>query len=730
MNESKGLVLTPILFLIAVLSALSAAQLTAQSGSGLSGVVRTVHGVPLDGANVVVLGTTLGDATDAKGHFRVNGLSQGSFEVEASLIGYKPAVQSVNVKVGQYSRISFYLRPDTLLLAQVTVTAPKSQEGLARMAPNLEVISRDEIAKSNAQTVTELLQRVSGVFVKRYGNSGQQQSIAIRGSEANQVLVLIDGQTATNPQSGQTGLNNVMLNNIERVEILKGGASALFGSNAVAGVINLVTKSGPESRKTEASFQQALAAFGTHQLGLQIGQRLSRVRYSLAVDWLESDGDFGFVNVSRVSRPTQKRSNADFGSYNAFARLKWDVSTRANLEMRAQLYDLSTGTPGEISNPTPLARSGNRRYLTNLSLTSSVGEKSLVSVSAHYDVFNNDFENPERAVFDGSNDNTSYGLQARHSLEFSPQHLVTYGAEYQHDEVSGNNIAGHPTRESFSLFARGKSSFGNKSGVLFKSLGVYPALRVDKFTRLDTEVSPKVSVSLNDFVTAGLKLVIGAGRSFRVPSFNSLFFISTVQVRNNPELKPERATEFDFGLHYDAHGSRAGQFRFSGVYFHRNVDGIILWLPDFRFIWSPRNIASVISRGVELSLSWTAASEVLKLESNYTFNDSRFDLPGNRQAVPYRPRHVLNSKLTLLMAGFNIRLDQSWVSERFPNVAGTNAIPAYWLLDFTVSREFGIGSLQLLPKFSLNNLFSKRYAVVSNFPMPGREFRISLTTNI
>lgn len=711
------------LFLL-IFNATLVSHLFAQSGNGFTGVVYSIDGTPLSGANVVVQGAAHGDASDDMGYFQVDGLSPGVFKAEASLIGYKAAVQSVTLKVGQRARINFYLQPDTLLLAQITVTALKTQKGLSGIAPHLEMITRADIAQSNARTIVGLLQQVPGIYVKRYGNSGQQQTISIRGGEANQVLILIDGQRLANPQSGQASLNNIMLNNIERIEVLKGGASALFGSNAIAGVINIVTKSGSESKKPEVSLQQAVAAFGTRQLSLKVGQKITRFSYNVAVDWLKSVGDYEFVNVSRVSRPTQTRLNADFRSYTAAARFKWTLSKKSKIEMRTQLYDFSTGAPGEISNPTPTARSTDRRYLTNVSFTGNLTEKSLASLSANYDIFNNTFTDPERAFLNGANKNTSFGFNGRQSVQISPQHLITYGAEYQRDEVFGASIAGRPNRWSYSLFARGKSNFLNKS------IGLYPAIRMDKFSGLATEVSPKLSIVLNDVLTHGLKFVADFGKSFRVPSFNSLFFISNVQVRSNPRLQPERADEFDFGLHYASKKSITGQFRVSGVFFHRKVNGSILWLPDFRFIWSPRNISRVVSRGMEFSLDWRTVNDKLKLNFNYTFNDSRFDLPGNQQPTPYRPRHVLNSELTWQIANFNVRFAQSRVSERFPNVAGTNAVPAYSLLDFTLSRNFKIAGLKFSPKFSLNNLLSKNYSVVSNFPMPGRAFRFSLTTTI
>ncbi len=718
-----------VLLVSFVASVILCQQLSGQSHTGIAGVVRSVDGRPLDGTNVVVLGTAFGDATDEQGRFEIGALSAGTFKVEAALIGYKPAVRTAEVKPGFSASINFYLKPDTLSLEQVIVTAQRPETGLSQMTPHLQIITRADIANSNARTLSELLRQVSGVFIKSYGNSPAQQTISIRGGEANQVLVLIDGEAVTNPQTGQADLNSMALSNVERIEVLKGGASALFGSNAIAGVINIQTRSGGRPEGLEMSLQTMLAAFGTRQLGLHLAQQVGRFSYNLALDWQASDGDFEFVNSARVHRPVQKRRNADFHAYNAFARVKFDLFERSKLQLRTQLYDFETGTPGEISNPTPQARSRDQRYLTNASFTSNLGPKLRFFLSGFYDVFRNDFENPDQVSLDGSHETRSYGIEARQSLAFLPQSHLTLGAGFKQDEVSGTNIAGQPRRSNLSLFARGKLGFANESGVLFKSFALYPAIRVDRFSGLPAEVSPRLSFVLQEFLARDLKLVIDTGRSFRVPSFNSLFFISSVQVRSNPDLKPERAAEFDVGLHFESNDSALGEYSFSSTYFRRKVDGTIIWLPDFRFIWSPRNISKVIAQGVELSLAWGLPNERLKLDVNYTFTDSRFDLPGNRNPVPYRPGHVLNSEWTFKVAEFRLSFDQKWVSERLPNVAGTNAVPSYWLVDFTASRQVQVAGLELLPKLSLHNVFSENYAVVSNFPMPGREYRFSLTTS-
>ncbi|NIR72491.1 TonB-dependent receptor plug domain-containing protein, partial [candidate division KSB1 bacterium] len=235
----------------------------------------------MESANVIVEGTNYGDATDAWGSYQIAGVPPGSYRLRCLLIGYKERQQKIDVRSDITTKINFHLHPDTLLLKEVTVTGKKAISSLTELAPSVEIITAEEIQKSGAQTVAKLLATVPGVFVKSYGRAGAQQTVSLRGSESNQVLVLIDGQRFASAQNGTADLSAIPLSSIERVEILKGGASALFGSNAMAGVINIRTKSGTRTKKLDVSQHSSFGSFDTRELAVQLGQSSSRLKYNL-----------------------------------------------------------------------------------------------------------------------------------------------------------------------------------------------------------------------------------------------------------------------------------------------------------------------------------------------------------------------------------------------------------------------------------------------------------------
>gem|GEM_PF-6785410 len=714
------------LVLALVCMSVATRQAAGQTTVRVDGYVHARSGQPLAVANVFVVGTAYGDATDSQGHFQIQGIPDGSYRLETSVIGYQHTARQIRIKPGVTARANFSLAPDTLTLNSVTVQARRETSGLRSFSPSAIIINRRQIEQSKAQTVSDLLAQVPGIFIKSYGAAGAKQSISIRGSESNQVMIMLDGVSVNDAESGTAQVTATPLQAVERIEILKGSASAVFGSNAMAGVINIVTRRGAAAKPVDFSYRAAVGSFDSREFALQFSQNINRFRYDIVFDWLASDSDFGFVNTARSARPRQSRKNADFSSFSTFLKMHLPLGKKTQLEANGQIYDFDTGTPGEISNPTLRARSGDKRILSRLSLEQRLSENASLTAAGFYNVFDNRFSDGDNAALNGANRNISTGVDITQKGRFAGNDF-RLGGSFRHDRVTGSNIHGRPTRDNFGFFTSGQLSSSRVANPLFQWMAVYPALRLDTFTGEPNHLSPKIGILFGDVLTRHLDLTISAGRSFRVPAFNSLFFISGVQVRNNPNLAAERSRDLDVGMSYKI--TAFGSHKVSATYYHRDVEGTVIWLPDFRFVWSPRNIDKVLSQGVELSYAWQTRDGRLRLESNYTLTDARFDLAGNTNPLPYRPRHLFNAELRYQLGGMSASWSQRRVSERFTTVAGTNPIAAYWLSDLVLTGEFQLGKFRLSPKLVVNNLLSADYQVVGNFPMPGREVRVSLTSN-
>jgi outer membrane cobalamin receptor len=690
----------------------------ASTDACIIGFVHSAGGEPLEGVNVSIAGSALGGTTGTDGRFEIRGLGKGEYQLESRHIGFVTKNVTVSVQSGIATRLRITLTPTVIRLPEVEINAEKSRHSLRSVAPNVIVIERAAIEKSAVQNVTELLATVPGVFVKTYGNAGAPQSISIRGSEGNQVVVLIDGEPVTDSQSGRASLNAIPVAAVERVEVLKGSASGMFGSGAIGGVVNIITASF-DAHEFDFSHYLGGGSFGSGQAGGEFRSNHGNLAFSGAVSWEGSRGDFGFTNTARVSRPRQHRDNADYDAYNTFLKSRLLLQNSTFLEISGQFYALETGVPGEIGNPTPNARFDERRYLANATLISSPDPTSTVTLTGKYHVFQNGFVSPGANPRESANHNDRIGLDARYQLQFNDALQLTFGSGFLSDAVSGSSIDGSRMRRNWAMFATGRMDLG-------RGISLFPSLRLDLYSGGEKQLSPKAGILYKDVLKNGLDLHASAGRAFRIPDFNSLFFISGVQVENNPSLQPERAVDYDAGVNYRIPMS-AMTPEISASLYHRKTRGTILWLPDFRFVWSPRNIGAVVSRGAEFSLSVSDRNKKrFRASLNYTLANTRFDLRGNSNPVPYRPDHLLSGTLLLHLGIFDLSAEQRYVSHRYPNVAGTNIMDDYWLSDIAFFSAVEFLGAVFKPKASIHNIFSREYQVVANFPMPGREVRLKL----
>src|SRR5256885_9718375 len=235
--------------LLALLTALASAELRAQSAV-VSGTVHVESGGPLRFAQVAVMGSNLGTLTDSGGHYRLAPVSPGVVIVSARFIGYLPAFDTVSVAPGDSVEASFVLHPSVIdglplvVVGPVVVTAAKRSQLLDQAVTSVAVVSDTELARRAVSTVDEAVDKAPGVQflngqVNIRGSTGYVQGLGSR------VLLLVDGVPANQGDRGGINWDVVPLDRVERVEVVKGAGSSLYGSAALGGVVNLITREIP-----------------------------------------------------------------------------------------------------------------------------------------------------------------------------------------------------------------------------------------------------------------------------------------------------------------------------------------------------------------------------------------------------------------------------------------------------------------------------------------------------
>lgn len=576
---------------------------------------------------------------------------------------------------------------------EIVVTASALPEKVDDTPAAVTVVTREEIDSRAALDVADVLREVPGLHMSRTGSPGRATSLFTRGSNSNHTLVLWNGIEITNPYFSGYDWGRFSTVGVEQVEVVRGPYSALYGSDAVAGVVNVLTTS-------KRSGFRALAEMGDH--GLRNGSVSgSYAGTAASVDAsFESRDDDGFA------------ANDDFSQNSASAAVRWNATPSffAGLSARHTTYDL--GIPmnlngaGDAIVPSPRRRQdGSERQLA-IPLGQTIGRFSYdvtLAESRRDDAFE-DPEDPFGLVTTTTESTTRRArVTTRTSTSFG---TIVAGGEYEHAEVDdvtnfGPNFTGGERTER-SLFAEDRLTrdLGATSRLEFSA-----GLRWDDYETFGSELSPRVAAA---WITGGNKLRAAFGEAFRAPAVGELYF----PFAGNPDLEAERSRSFEIGYDHAA--------GISATLFQSDYDDLIVF-DSATFVF--QNVGAASARGLELALQRELTRE-LRTSVSYTYTDT--EEKGEDRQLLRRPRHsgslflgyragVFDTNVVLLHSG--ARAD---VLPVFPFSRTTNE--AYTTLDANVQVDLG----RFTPYLRVANLTNVAYEEVLGYPSASRRIAVGV----
>jgi outer membrane cobalamin receptor len=559
------------------------------------------------------------------------------------------------------------------------------------------VIPADEILASGARKVQELLRTAVGVAVVETGAPGQLATVSIRGSEAQQVLVLLDGVRLNSPQNGQFDLANlpVALDQIERIEVLRGPASALYGSNALAGVIHIVTRRAEAEPRASLSWNEA--RHDTRDVSFSASRRAGGFGYRLGASRDHSQG---------------YRDNSDVDRTTLDGLLSLELPGGFVVEAHGYHVQKEIGVPGPTGWESPEARQEDENTSASLALKGPLGPLALAARGV-YDRFDNTYRDPGAFL----------PLDDRHLAE-------TLGAEVQVDvpiQGRGLTVGGDVYRDFLDSSANGQrdqsrwAAFGQQEIELTSWLSTVVGIRYDGHSDFRNEWSPRASLLVSPWSAAQLRA--SAGRAYRAPTFNDRFWPFDGFAGGNPDLDPETAWEYEVGITQGF--GRRGSAALTG--FRRDAKDLIDWQPqdpaDPFSRWSPVNVGTSRIWGAEAATT-LAPLRWVGLGANYTYlhavdRDTGAFLPG-------KPRHQASAHVDV-EPFWDLRLRLAGRYARYPS-APTRSDPVYTVFDARVSRPvFVADAVTLDLTVALDNVFDREYEINPGFPMPPRTWRTGIT---
>ena len=702
----------------------------------LAGFVRTVEGSPIPQI-VLILDGPSGSRTIVTGNdgrYHAQDLRPGVYTVAVDAPGFVvlPAAARVTMAESEV-RLDLRLEPAPIR-EQVVVAATRGDAALSTLGVSVSVLDREQIAEREPSSVLQLLQGLPGIAVARTGGPGSQASAFVRGGESRFTRILVDGVPVNQPGGG-FDFGSALPLELDRLEVVRGSASSLYGTDALAGVIHLVTRrAGPEP----GIGLRAEAEGGSFAWRRFQGGTAGRAG---AWDW----------NAGVVRLDTDNEApNSAFTETAGAASLGVGLGERSILRFVLRAEDSERGTPG----PTGFGRPDLDAFFERTDVTAAAHLRHTRGSAAHdfrvglartgqlsvnpedsgpyvpragsavgsFEL--SDFPNP--LGFQNDTARLSLGYQAE--VQAGPRNLLSGGADLEHESGEIGSRAGEllsPTRTNLGVYLQGRVVLADR---VFATLGG----RIERNDNFGTKAVPRVAVAVRarggvDATT----LRASAGAGIKEPSFFETFGTSFF-AQGNPDLKPERSRTFDLGLEQRLLQSR---LRAEATFFHHQYrDQIAYTVLDFdTFQGTYVNLARTRAQGLELALE-AAPSSRIQLRAEYTLLDgeilvspSDFD-PVYEVGEPLlrRPRHQASFSLRCGAARANVGATLVLVGRRadsdFSGI-GLRENEGYARLDARARSKLARGFEAFVVA---ENVLDREYQEALGYPALGRSVRAGL----
>lgn len=616
------------------------------------------------------------------------------------------------------------------------VFSPFRTEGTVKDSTRpVYVITGEEIEAQGARNVREAIRFLPGVLPD--GTVGTEvQALSgqfIRGSNSNQVLILLDGKPINNLGSGGFDLSEIPSNNIERIEVLPGGGSTLYGSGAMGGIINIITRRPTDKPTTEVKV--TAGAYGLNQQSIQTTGKAGNLGYSIGYNRTQAEYNYPYSIPEANFEGTRKNNDVLANNFNL--KLQADLDKRNTLTFSALYLGKEQGVPGGV--PIPLPRFGqgyfnsltdnNRKYtdqvLTDLTWNSKLGQgkDSLLTAKFYADFLNTKFENltlPASSQRRFNNQQDSYGVQVNHNWKFATNQTLTYGFDYRSVAAKNstfnystnlNSITYDDSIEQGAIFARYEVD-------LTPSFSINLGLRQD-FNSLTngsfTSPSVGTKLALSDSTTIRANYI----RNFQAPTLFNLYANGGTYV-GNPNLKPEKGDSYDVGI--DQKLGTFGLLRLT--YFNNTISDLIAY--NFAVtVATYENIGLVRTQGIEASLNLQLANNIYAFV-NYTANDPRILESTNSaekdKELRFAGADSINAGISYenyqgLYAGFLMHSLGAYPT----NNINTESLSGYTTFDIKLRIPL---SEQLTINGSVDNILDQRYQLFAGYPDAGRVFQV------
>ncbi len=622
---------------------------------------------------------------------------------------------------------------------QVVVSVTQTETTSAKIGGNsVTVITAKEIEEKNAHTVLELLKTVPGLFITSNGGMGTNASVFIRGADSKNTLVMLDGIVLNDPSSANRSadLSDINPDQVERIEVVRGAMSVMYGSNATAGVVNIITKKGGKDPEVTASVEGG--SYGTWKTGGHASGAMNKFTYAVSGSYLSRDG-FSIADKDNPRIPQNGNTDEKDGydnltlSGNLGFEFNDDFILSSSLryvDSQVDLDDYEGGYTGDnitsIWVPDPVTgawvntlvpnpdgptykRSESERLMGQVGINNRFARGRVESILSYKftrsDIQSYDNDNLPWYDYQGGTDEFSW----QGNIDFE-NHVLSFGTGYFNEamESFSSGVADIDTH-TLSYWLQDQLFVG-------ENLVLIAGARLDDHQSFGRKTTFRIAPAY-EIPSTHTRFKASFGTGFRSPSLYELY-----SVYGNPDLAPEKSQGWDLGVEQ---GFLDDQLTLGVTYWEMDFENRI----DYDMLISKYNQleGDTETRGVEISAAWTPVKDLF-FNLNYTYTHTR-DPEGNR--LVRRPRNQVGLTASYrFLEKWQVGMDARWVDERAasPYAKDKDGLPANTLDDYSVVNLSG--SCDISDRFQIfarvDNLFDKYYEDAFSYATPGLSGYIGL----
>lgn len=589
-------------------------------------------------------------------------------------------------------------------LDKIIVSATKMEQYQAEIGSSTTVVTAKEIQKKGEISVLEVLRDIPAVTVVQTGGFGGLTSIYLRGSKPGHTLVLIDGIEVNDPMSTDRSFNfaNLTTDNIERIEVVRGPQSTLYGSDAIGGVINIITKKGRGKPKFEIISMGG--SHNTFRQGVDLSGSTEKADYSISLSRLDSDG---------ISKAVGGLEKDGYENTTLSSRLGYKLFDNGELNLLLRYTNASTdiddGSYDDDPNHTAESKSLASKLEFNQAINSWWEHKLAFSYNDNRRKYRDDPDSVDPA------DNT-HNWYKGNSEKFEWQHnfspvawdTLTFGLEYEEERGYSDG------RATWNRFDRktveNRACYLQNQLKLWENLFITPGLRLDNHQLFGRETTYKISTAYL-IKPIGTRLKANWGTGFKAPSLFQLY-----SSYGSPNLKPDKSKGYDLGFEQNLFGDKAS---FGLTYFHNDFKNMVEWNSA---TWKYKNIGRAEIKGFEIEAKFLPIQN-LAIATNFTYTNSKDKETGLQLLRRTKRQTNLDLNWRFLEKG-NLNLGMTYVGRRKDTKYVGWTATRITLKDYTkfaLSCSYDITkNFQLFGK--IENLFDREYQEVYGYATEGRSF--------